>query len=243
MGYEPGTSAYNRAVADAVEAVRETVARACAVAGRKPAGVSLLAVSKFNPVEAVMAAYAAGLRLFGENRVQEAEEKFVALKASYPDIQLHLLGHLQTNKARKAIGLFDCIQSVDSEKLLVELARHAEASGVLMDILFELHTGEESKSGFADADQLYRAFDVALSLPMLRPRGLMTMAPYTDDAKAIRASFRACRVAFDELAARHVSSGWDIVSMGMTNDYPLAIEEGSTLIRIGAAIFGERAYP
>jgi pyridoxal phosphate enzyme (YggS family) len=199
-----------------------------------------LAVSKFNPKEALAAGYAAGLRLFGENRVQEAEEKLQALGAGFPGLSVHLLGHLQSNKAKKAVQLFDCIESVDSGRLVEELAKRAAAEGKVQDILFELHTGEESKSGFADEAELERAIELALGLATLRPRGLMTMAPYTEDEKAIRASFSRCARAFEALGARYGLSRWDTLSMGMTNDYSLAIEEGSTLLRIGTAIFGER---
>lgn len=237
----PGSPAYNAAVAANVLAVREGIARACLRAGRPLEGVKLLAVSKFNPKEALAAGYAAGLRLFGENRVQEAEEKLLALGAGFPGLSVHLLGHLQSNKAKKAVQLFDCIESVDSARLVEELAKRAAAEGKVQDILFELHTGEESKSGFADETELERAMENALGLASLRPRGLMTMAPFTEDEKAIRASFRRCAHAFEALGARYKSQGWNTLSMGMTNDYRLAIEEGSTLLRIGTAIFGERA--
>ncbi|MBU0927218.1 MAG: YggS family pyridoxal phosphate-dependent enzyme [Spirochaetes bacterium] len=228
-------------VSESVAAVRERMLAACARAGRAEDSVRLLAVTKFNPADAVAAAYAAGLRVFGENRVQEAEAKFSSLSGSVPGSELHLLGHLQSNKAKKAVAIFDCVQSVDSEGILAELARRAEEAGKVLDVLFELHTGEESKSGFPDADSLLRALERAADMAFVRPRGLMTMAPYTDDEARIRASFRACAAAFSAASSRFPSPGFDTLSMGMTNDFELAIEEGSTMIRVGTAIFGNRA--
>ncbi len=243
IGAVPGSPPYIAAVAANIEAVREGIARACARAGRPSEHIQVLAVSKFNPKEAIEAAYAAGLRLFGENRVQEAEEKLGSLGAGLDGLTVHLLGHLQSNKAKKAVCLFSCIQSVDSTRLVEELAKRASAEGKIQDILFELHTGEESKSGFADEEELERALELALGYASLRPCGLMTMAPYTEDERAIRASFRRCAKAFKSLGGRYAPPYWATLSMGMTNDYPLAIEEGATLLRIGTAIFGERSYP
>jgi hypothetical protein len=239
----PGSPAYDAAIAAAVAAVRERIDAACRRAGRPPDSVELLAVTKFNPAGAVLAAYAAGIRSFGENRVQEAEGKFSSIAGSIPGATVHLLGHLQGNKAKKAAILFDCVQSVDSDTIAVELSRRARDAGKTLDLLFELHTGEESKSGFADAEALYRAIEQAAVLPGIRIRGLMTMAPYTDDAVAIRASFRSCADAFNEARSRFDLPSFNTLSMGMTNDLELAIEEGSTMVRVGTAIFGSRAYP
>ena len=205
--------------------------------------MELLAVSKFNPAEAVLAAYAAGIRAFGENRVQEADAKFGQLAGSIHGATIHLLGHLQSNKARKAATLFNCVQSIDSAAIALELSRRAQDAGRTLDLLFELHTGEESKSGFAGADELYRAMEAVAVLPAVRIRGLMTMAPYTDDVAAIRASFRACSGAFEKAKKLFALPSFDTLSMGMTNDLELAIEEGSTMVRVGTAIFGSRAYP
>jgi hypothetical protein len=242
--------------------VEERIARACQLAGRSRSSLRLLAVSKFNPPEAVLAAWQAGLRLFGENRVQEAMTKFApydaagrrpaaltesaapaALAASLPGVEVHLLGHLQSNKAAKAVQLFDCVQSVDSPEILTELARQAAKAGRVLDVLFELHTGEESKSGFADEPALFAALELAGSLPSLRPRGLMTMAPFTTDQAAIQRSFAACRQSMERAAERFRFPAFDVLSMGMTNDFELAIAEGASLLRIGTAIFGARQYP
>jgi pyridoxal phosphate enzyme (YggS family) len=230
------------AVRQSVLAIRRRMDEACDRFGRDRSSVTLLAVTKFHPSEAVTAAYAAGLRVFGENRVQEAESKFPALRAALPGSSVHLLGHLQSNKAKKAVEIFDAVQSIDSEKILVELAKRAEAVGQVMDVIFELHTGEESKTGFQTSQDLLAGVRLARNLPALRLRGLMTMAPYTDDTAAIRASFQLCRSMWFQARDSAGSDSFDILSMGMTNDFELAIEEGSTMIRIGTAIFGERRF-
>jgi len=221
--------------------VRDAIADAAARAGREPGEIALLAVTKFHPLEAVEAAYDAGARLFGENRVQEAEEKYPAFLASHPDARVDMIGHLQSNKAKKAVTLFSRVQSVDSIELLAELDRRAAARAARVEILFELHTGEESKSGFPNLDELWRACEAAAGLGHVAPRGLMTMAPFTSEEAPIRASFRSLRAAMEEAARRFAFPSFDVLSMGMTNDYGIAIEEGSTLVRIGTAIFGKRA--
>jgi len=239
---EPGSPEYVAAIADAIASVRKRIAAACVRAGRPADCVELLAVTKFNPAAAVSAAYTAGIRSFGENRVQEAEAKFASLAGSMPGGRIHLLGHLQSNKAKKAVELFDCVQSIDSVDILEEIARRASAAGRVIDVLFELHTGEESKSGFADEATLFRAMERAMALGSVRPRGLMTMAPYCDDTLVIRSSFRTCAAAFARARAEFGSDAIDTLSMGMTNDLELAIEEGSTMVRVGTAIFGQRVY-
>jgi len=220
--------------------VRERVAAAARRSGRAAEEVALLAVTKFHPIEAVEAAYAAGARLFGENRVQEAEVKYPAFLAARPDARVDMIGHLQSNKAKRAASLFSRVESVDSLELLAELDRRALAAGKVLEILFELHTGEESKSGFPSADLLWRACEAAASMRGIRPRGLMTMAPYTSEEAPIRSSFGALRDAFGEARRRFGFPGFDLLSMGMSNDFEMAVEEGATLVRIGTAIFGSR---
>lgn len=238
--FNPGSPEYINAIQESVTDIMRRSAAACRRAGRDTESVTLLGVTKFHPPEAVAAAYTAGIRVFGENRVQEAEAKYSGLRNFIPGAEVHLLGHLQSNKIRKAVEIFDAVQSVDSEKVLIELSKRADAAGREIDIIFELHTGEESKSGFQSAQDLLAGLSLAYRLPGLRPRGLMTMAPYTDDVAAIRNSFKTCRQVWLEARAKADSKVFDTLSMGMTNDYELAIEEGSTLIRIGTAIFGER---
>jgi hypothetical protein len=233
-------------VRNRIELIRANIAAAASRSGRSASEIELLAVSKFHPIEAVEAAWEAGLRSFGESRVQEAEGKFPPLAAAHPGLRLDMIGHLQSNKAKKAVELFDRIESVDSSSLLLELDERARKVSLRREVLLELHTGEESKGGFGDADQLYRAIDLFLSRPdrSLELRGLMTMAPNTQDEAAIRASFSSLRAALEGAAARfglkRAAGGFCVLSMGMSGDYELAVEEGSNLLRIGTAIFGER---
>ncbi len=241
-------------VGERAEAIRARIARAATRSGRDPRGIELLAVSKFHPLEAVEAAWGAGVSSFGESRVQEAEGKFPAFLAAHPGARLDMIGHLQSNKARKAVGLFSRVQSVDSAELLLELNRRALSSGSRLELLLELHTGEASKEGFPDADSLYSALERLFEEKerALEPRGLMTMAPLADlegagraEGEALaRSSFRALREALEGAVARFGSDanrpGLDVLSMGMSGDFEIAVEEGSTLVRIGTALFGER---
>jgi pyridoxal phosphate enzyme (YggS family) len=220
--------------------VLEGMEAAARRAGRRPEETAILAVTKFHPVEAALAAYAAGIRLFGESRVQEAEAKYPAFLAERPDARLEMIGSLQSNKAKRAVALFSRIQSVDSAELLAELARRAAAAGRSVEFLFELHTGEESKAGFSSPGELWAACEAASGLGSLVPRGLMTIAPFTRDEAPLRASFRILRSAWEEARRRFAFPAFDVISMGMSNDYEIAVEEGSTLVRVGTAIFGRR---
>jgi pyridoxal phosphate enzyme (YggS family) len=225
-----------------IDLVEERIEAACLRSGRKREEIRLMAVSKFHQLEEVEAACKTGIRLFGESRVQEGKEKFLRFwetRARDGTVELHLIGSLQRNKAKQAASFFDCIQSVDRISLIGELGALTKGRESPLMIMLEYHTGEESKSGFADQDSLFRAAEMALTFSGLRLFGLMTMAPFTDDKAAIRGSFRKLTSARDELEKRF-SGFWPCLSMGMTNDYEIAIEEGSTLIRIGTAIFGER---
>jgi hypothetical protein len=230
-------------IAESIARVRERLEAAAVRSGRNPAEIRLMAVSKFHGADAVEEAYSAGMRLFGESRVQEAKEKFTPLLAAHADLELHLIGGLQRNKAKYAADLFSCVQSIDRDEILMELSRRSAAAGRTLDILFELHTGEESKAGYPDFGALRRAVDLAAGLPCLRVRGLMTMAPYTEDQIPVRAAFRSLRQARDRLAALYPALDFSVLSMGMTGDFEIAVEEGSTLIRVGTAIFGERRNP
>jgi pyridoxal phosphate enzyme (YggS family) len=226
-------------IADNIHRLEERIEEACRRSGRDRSPVRLMGVSKFHRRSEVEEAWAAGLRLFGENRVQEAEEKF-SDPPSPPGTELHLIGSLQRNKAKAAAALFDCVQSVDREPLILELAKHCAGREKPLGILLELHTGEESKGGFPGEESLYRAAELLASSPGLLPLGLMTMAPFTEDRKKIRASFRALAKAGEGLKARFPLGDWSCLSMGMSGDFEIAIEEGSTLLRIGTLIFGER---
>ena len=204
-----------------------------------------MAVTKFHPIEAVEEALGAGISLFGESRVQEAEAKFAGFLALHPEARLEMIGKLQTNKAKKALALFDCVQSVDSLDLLHELNKRALAAGPSLDLLLELHTGEESKAGFPNIDELLRAAELIKAFSEtkgcgLELRGLMTIAPFTEDESLVRRSFRCLKKAFDEVDRHFDFPRFDVLSMGMTNDFEIAIEEGSNLIRIGTGLFGSR---
>ena len=237
-----------------VELVEEKIEDACRRSGRKREGIKLMGVTKMCPLEKVEAAWNAGIRLFGESRVQEGTEKFVKFWENHPREsvangvgvansvgELHLIGSLQRNKANKAIAVFDCIQSVDRDSLISELGTLTRAGENPIKIMLEYHTGEETKAGFPDLDSLLSAAEKVLCFPGLVPCGLMTMAPYTTDKSEIRLSFRKLVAARDELEKRFPSNKgcWSCLSMGMTNDFEIAVEEGSSLIRIGTAIFGE----
>ena len=207
-----------------------------------PEGVELVAVSKFHPVEAILEAYRAGQRSFGESRIQELAAKAPLLPA---DINWHFIGHLQTNKVRKLIGHATLIESIDSERLLDLVDRESAAAGVVSRVLMQVHVAEEdTKFGFTP-DELLQYFSERRfeRLQATHICGLMAMATNTDDPARISADFR--RVA--ELKARILAAapdlrGFDILSMGMSDDYPAAIAAGSTHVRIGTAIFGERDY-
>lgn len=229
-------------VADNLRRVLDTIAEAEVKSGRKPGSVSLVAVSKFNPVEAVLEAIAAGQFLFGENRVQEAVPKFQEVQKLYGNTELHIIGTLQRNKVKKALTVASCIQSVDRIELLEEIEKQASVLNKTVPVLFEYHTGEESKSGFCDLDSLLRAVEYGESAPHIIPKGFMTMAPFTTDQKEILASFRKLKDIRQQVQSRFSALTLDQLSMGMTNDFPLAIQEGATLVRIGTAIFGARWY-
>jgi pyridoxal phosphate enzyme (YggS family) len=198
-----------------------------------------MGVSKFHSLSKIEAAWHAGLRLFGENRVQEAAEKFSVFKRQR-EAELHLIGSLQRNKVKAAVSLFDAIDSVNRVVLIDELGALTTDRETALPILLELHTAEDTKSGFPNLDSLYHAAERVYAFPGLRLDGLMTIAPFTRDEHLIRASFRTLSVARDNLAARFPDYAWSCLSMGMSNDFEIAIEEGATLIRIGTALFGER---
>lgn len=227
-------------VAENLARVRDEIHEAELRAGRAPGSVSLMAISKFHPAEAVIEALASGQTLFGENRVQEACSKFIPLLERYPAAELHLVGSLQSNKIRQIVPVVSCIQSIDRAEILKEIDKRAQTAGKTIKLLFEFHTGEESKSGFPDEDSVFRAIDALEGLNNVRLSGFMTMAPFTRDEGEVRSSFRKLVSLRDECAGRYPNLDLSTLSMGMSSDFRLAIEEGSTLVRIGTAIFGER---
>ena len=221
--------------------------KACMRSGRKREDITLMAVTKFMPLEAVMEAWDAGIRCFGESRVQEAVSKLSGFRTERPGAELHLIGALQRNKAKTAAAFFDCIQSVDRESLAEELAKHASdrvrGGGGTLPVLLELRTGEDSKSGFESPEALCSAVELILACPALRICGLMTLAPNTGEEAPVRAAFRKLAELRQELEKRFPNRAeldLSCLSMGMSGDFETAIEEGSTMLRIGSAIFGER---
>jgi pyridoxal phosphate enzyme (YggS family) len=228
-------------VAENISSIEEQIEKACLRSGRKREEISLMGVTKLQSPQAVDEAWKAGLRLFGENRVQEAAVKFEGFKEKYPGAELHLIGALQRNKAKAAAALFDCIQSLDRESLATELAKYTAGLSRPLPVLLEFRTGEDSKSGFTDIDALYRTVEVILGYPSLSIKGLMTIAPNTREEKLLRSAFRQLVAIRRELEQRYPAEGaWRCLSMGMSGDFEIAVEEGSTLLRIGTAIFGER---
>jgi pyridoxal phosphate enzyme (YggS family) len=227
-------------VATRIEQVRERIAAAAARAGRDPAEITLVGASKTVDPERIAAAVAAGLRDVGENYVQEAQEKFAHPALRSADLRWHLIGHLQSNKARSAVGLFAIIQTVDSPRLASILARHAVAMDRQLGVLLEVdYTGLPTRSG-CRPEALPATVEALLGAASLQVEGLMTVpAPGLAPAET-RAVYRQLRCLRDDLAARYPSLAWQQLSMGMTEDFELAIEEGATMVRIGRAIFGER---
>ncbi len=232
-------------IAENFESVRNQIKEAEKKSGRNEGCVKLCAVSKFHPAEDVLAALKTGQTLFGENRVQEAFAKFTQINSiSEIKPELHIIGSLQTNKVKKAIEIASCIQSVDREELLVEIEKQCAKIEKKIEVFFEIHTGEDSKSGYKEKSVLLKSIENCANgiYPHIVPKGLMTMAPFTQDEKLIRASFSELRNLKDELNKNFPSLEINELSMGMSGDYKIAIEEGSTLVRIGTALFGERDY-
>jgi pyridoxal phosphate enzyme (YggS family) len=227
-------------IAERVAAVRERIARAADRARRSPEDVRLVAVSKTQPVEAVREAFAAGVRDFGENRVQEAEPKIAAsadLVAA--GARWHLVGHLQSNKARRSAGLFELVQSIDSLDIAERLARVGEETGRTVRGLVEVDlAGEASKFGLPEAE-LLAALESLRGRAGLRLEGLMVLPPPLDDLEAVRPYFRRLRELRDRALGERLLAAGEL-SMGMSHDFEAAIEEGATLVRVGTAIFGER---
>jgi pyridoxal phosphate enzyme (YggS family) len=216
---------------DRLAAVRERIERACARAHRDPETVCLLAVTKVFGPEVVREAYEIGLREFGENYVQEMERKAPVL-ADLTDARFHLIGHLQSNKTKKAAQMFSSIDSIDAAKLATRL----EAEGKPLDVMIEVKLSEEESKSGADEVEVPSIVEVIRGCPNLTLRGLMTVPPWSDDAEVARPYFARLR----ELAGRY---GVPELSMGMSNDLEVAIEEGATWVRVGTALFGRRKRP
>ncbi len=238
----PSWSIVRMGIPENVGSIRNRIAAAARRAGRSGDEIALMAVTKTHPPEVIREAYAAGLRLFGENRVQEFAGKAGAL-ADLAGAEWHMIGHLQTNKAAKAAELFTAVDSVDSLKLAEKLDAAARAAGNKLRVLIEVNVGgETAKSGVSpESQELEQLMAAASRLEALEFSGLMTVPPFTDDPEGARPFFRALRQVRDVLAARQLPAiRLDVLSIGMSHDFEVAIEEGSTCVRVGTAIFGER---
>ncbi|MBA2678399.1 MAG: YggS family pyridoxal phosphate-dependent enzyme [Ktedonobacteraceae bacterium] len=232
------------ALAENITAVREQIAEAAQRVGRSPAKVTLVAVSKTKPLELVKIAYKLGTTDFGENRVQEALTKIADFDPT--GIRWHMIGHVQSNKAGKVIGSFACIHSVDSLHIAqalnqqAEKASQANATMLRQPILLQVNiSGEQSKEGMSEEETPILARQI-VALPHLDVQGLMTVAPLVQDPEEVRPVFRHLHELNERLRQEVAGSLWQHLSMGMTDDYRVAIEEGATIVRVGRAIFGER---
>lgn len=234
-----------------IAAVRMRIAAAAERAGRNPADVQIVAITKTHGLDVIRAAYEAGLRHFGENRVEEAEEKIAAARAALPtDVVWHMVGHIQSRKTADVAALFEWVHSVDRFKVGRRLSEAALRLGHTLDVLLEVNlSGEASKFGYdlsrwpeesAQGEAFFGEVARLLELPHLHWQGLMTIAPYTTDAETVRPVFRRLRLLRDALRRRLPTSDWPHLSMGMSSDFEVAVEEGATMVRIGTALFGPR---
>jgi pyridoxal phosphate enzyme (YggS family) len=228
-----------------LDRIESRIAAACRAAGRPRGEVAMMAVSKMHPASAIVAAEALGVRLFGENRVQEFQEKQVLLRGLAGGSQFHLIGHLQSNKVARAAEIFSSVDTLDSVALAERLNQAAAQMGRRLPVLIEVKLSrEESKAGLEpDSAELGRLLERLPSSPALELRGLMTVPPFLDDLAEVRPYFTRLRVLRDKLAAAHPRLSFAELSMGMSHDFEAAIAEGATQVRIGTALFGARVYP
>ena len=234
-----------------VHFLQAQIAARSVAAGRSAAAVRLVAVTKTQDWDRIAQAIGAGAVIIGENRWQEARDKLpqawvdlapgAGEAAGCSRVGLHFIGHLQKNKVKKAVGFFDCIQSVDDAETLELIEREAAQLGKTLEVLFEYNTsGEDSKQGIRSAEELFRLAELAMDQPHIRLKGLMTIGPLGADAHRTQAAFAELANLFRQVGERLAPANWTELSMGMSGDYPLAIAEGATLVRIGTAIFGPR---
>ena len=221
-----------------IETLKKSLVKAAFKSGREPNEITLMAVTKNHGKDSVLQASAAGITCFGENRVQEAFSKYNDIPEA---ANLHLIGHLQSNKAAKAVELFNWIDSVDSIKLLQKINHSAEKLDKVIQILIEVNgSGESAKFGFASELEVISAMEMSQSFSHIRVRGLMTMGPLGSDEESARKVFSSLKNTFDKVKVGFKGLQIDVLSMGMSGDWIIAVEEGSTLIRVGTAIFGAR---
>jgi len=234
--YNSGLLADEAEIRGNIEGIRRKIDKICRVNGADPAGVTLLGVTKYVPIERIEAGLRAGLTDLGENKVQEASEKISLIE---PRPRWHLIGSLQKNKVKKAVELFDIIESVDSLELAAEISRRAQAKGKRQEILLQVNSSnEETKHGF-DPGEISGYADTINEMPDIDIVGLMTMGPLTEDEELIKKSFEMTRIIFDKMVAA-LGGNIRVLSMGMSGDFEIALDYGANELRIGTAIFGSR---
>ena len=226
-------------VRENLEKVRENIEKACKKVGRDPSEVILLAVSKTKPIEMIEEAIASGQKVFGENKVQEIVHKYEEINDN--SIKWHMIGHLQTNKVKYIIDKVELIHSVDSMKLAEVISKEAQKKGIIANILIEVNVAkEDSKFGIMLEETEKYVRNISL-LPNINIRGLMTIAPFVKDSEKNRIHFKNLYKEFIDINSKNIDNvSMDVLSMGMTNDYEVAIEEGATIVRVGTGIFGVR---
>lgn len=223
-----------------LQEVEEKIRAACERAGRSREEVTLVAVSKTKPVEMLQEAYDLGARVFGENKVQELTEKYELLPK---DIHWHMIGHLQTNKVKYLIGKTELIHSVDSMRLAQAIEKESAKHGCVTDILLEVNVAEEESKFGMKMEEVIPFLKETAQFPHIRVRGLMTIAPFVDDPEENRPIFADLHKLYVDIKQKNIDNGTvSILSMGMTNDYEVAVEEGATMVRVGTGIFGARDY-
>jgi pyridoxal phosphate enzyme (YggS family) len=227
-----------RFIEENIQNVKENIAKAAEKAGKNPEEIALVAVSKTVEPERIREALRCGIKIIGENRVQEAEDKFKQIPEEF---KKHLVGHLQTNKAKKAVELFDMIQSLDSIRLAEEISKRAKAKGKTMDVLVEVNTSSESTKYGLEPDEVIGFMKQISNLEGVKTKGLMTIGLFSSDMDLVRPCFKKLKSIFDEFKEKDIANiEMEYLSMGMTQDYEVAIEEGANMVRIGTAIFGRR---
>lgn len=223
-----------------LDVIQDHIRLACERANRNPEEITLIAVSKTQPEEVMKEAYQAGIRVFGENKVQELTNKYTYMPE---DISWHMIGHLQTNKVKQVVGKASLIHSVDSLRVAEAIAKESVKRGIVSDVLIEVNVAEEeSKFGFS-CQEVSTVVRTISAYPGIHVCGLMTIAPFVDNSEENRAIFSVLRELSVDIKAQNIDNvNMDVLSMGMTNDYEVAIEEGATMIRVGTGLFGERDY-
>ena len=227
-------------ITENLEQVQRNINKACKLAGRDPKEVTLIAVSKTKPVSLLQEAYDAGARFFGENKVQEIMDKYSQLPQ---DIQWHMIGHLQRNKVKYIVDKAALIHSVDSLRLAQQISQEAQKKGVESDILIEVNVAEEESKFGLSTEEVIQMVEEISKLPSVHIKGLMTVAPFTDNPEENRPYFRNLKQLAVDIAEKNIDNvTMSVLSMGMTGDYEVAIEEGATMVRVGTGIFGARIY-